>query len=86
MVFNEFVVISNKISGPFIFVCEYSQAKPRFNKHRIQHIPHYVEQKIGFLFKVYYEFSEQYHIFELPRSHATSESMKPVEFAIHAVV
>ena len=86
MVFNEFVVISNKISGPFIFVCEYSQAKPRFNKHRIQHIPHYVEQKIGFLFKVYYEFSEQYHIFELPRSHATSESMKPIEFAIHAIV
>ena len=58
MVFNEFVVISNKISGPFIFVYEYSHTK--------QGIPHYVEQKIGLLFKVYYEFSERYHIFELP--------------------
>ena len=86
MVYNEFVVISNKISGPFIFVYEYSHTKPWFNKHRIQGIPHYVEQKIGLLFKVYYEFSKRYHIFELPRSHATSESMKPIEFAIHAIV
>ena len=87
MVFNEFVVISDKISGPFNFVYEYSHTKPpRFNKHRIQDIPHYVEQTIGLLFKVYYEFSERYHIFELPRSHATSESMKPIEFAIHAIV
>ena len=43
-------------------------------------------KNIGFLLKFYHRFSEQNHILELRSLFATFESLKSVEFPIHAVV
>ena len=42
-------------------------------------------KNIGFVVKFYHGFSEQYRIFELRSLFATFESLKSVEFSVHAV-
>ena len=45
-----------------------------------------LNKNIGFLFKFYHGLSELNHIFEFRSLFATAESLKSVEFPIHAVV
>lgn len=86
MVFNEFLVISNKISRSLHFwlwklIQNLGLANTAFNEFLI------ISNKyIGFLLKFYHGFSEQYHIFELRSLFATFESLTSVEFPMYAVV
>ena len=76
MVFNVFLPISNKISQSLIFAYENSHAKPRFINTALNE----------FLIKFYHGFNKHSYIFELQSLFETLESLKSVEFPMHAVV
>ena len=78
IVFNEFQVRSSKISLK-ILIQSLAFPNTAFNEFLI--IPN---KNIGFLLKFYHGFSKQYHIFELRNLFATFESLKSVEFPLHA--
>ena len=78
IVLNEFQVRSSKISLK-ILIQSLAFPNTAFNEFLI--IPN---KNIGFLLKFYHGFSKQYHIFELRNLFATFESLKSVEFPLHA--
>ena len=84
MVFNEFLVISKKISPSFLTIKSPIQnlglTNTAFDKFLFM-----PNKNIGFLLKFYLGFSKQYHIFKSENLFATFESLRSVEFPMQTI-
>ena len=82
MVFNEFLVTSNKISRSLHFWLKKKAKKnTAFNEFLV-----ISNRNIGSFLKFCHVFSEQYHISEFRSLFATFESLKSTKFPMHTVI
>ena len=85
MVFNEFLEISNKSLGYFIFAYGNSHTNLVLKSNTANEFLITSNKNIGFLVKLYHGFSEHYRIFECKSLFAIFESLKFVKFLMHTI-
>ena len=85
MAFNEFLEISNKSLGSFIFDYGNSHTNLVLKSNTTNEFLIISNKNIGFFVKFYHGFSERYRIFERQNLFAIFESLKFVKFLMHTI-